>query len=186
MVQALSVLNQFGSSRPSKKVPYTSFSGNFELKEPHGAFRYAHTRFNSQSFIFIFLAFALLFAGDVVFWEIEAKHYGSTDFDLFLSVVFVTKTDTETGYALNAEVVKQNGTLILTADFETLSLAGNDSVIRVSADLFKNTVTGRVYYYGMAGTLEGRISPDFVQGAFQGQGDGKIFADGLKGTKVQP
>jgi len=94
--------------------------------------------------------------------------------------------ETETGYALNAEVVEHNGTLMLTADFETLSLAGNDTVISVSADLSKNTVTGRVYYDGMAGTLEGRISPDFVQGAFQGQGDGKIFAGGLKGSKVQP
>lgn len=53
-------------------------------------------RFTLKSFIFIFLAFALLFAGAVVYWGKGAKDYVSIDSDLFHRVVFVKNTDTET------------------------------------------------------------------------------------------
>ena len=53
-------------------------------------------RFTLKSFIFIFLAFALLFAGAVVLWGKGAKDYVSIDSDLFHRVVFVKNTDTET------------------------------------------------------------------------------------------
>ena len=53
-------------------------------------------RFTLKSFIFIFLAFALLFAGAVINWGKGAKDYVSIDSDLFHRVVFVKNTDTET------------------------------------------------------------------------------------------